>query len=205
MSPVREANFLERKILGFRSTAAIKQQRRLKNVTNLTIVCSCRSFCIDLPVALVDCQAEGCPSRLHHVCQGGYVVLHDIDFEGAERKICHHFFDDLRVWVNSEAFNNLLYSTLYGMDVTEEDEEEVEGTVPGGNGDEVSIMPAVCPHGTVSVSSIGSFEYVGLSYKPSDPSLPLSLSEYTIFKSISRRRGGGEAKMHQATGGEGQA
>ena len=43
--------------------------------------------CIDLPMALVDCQVEGCPLRFHHFCHGEYVVLNDIDFEGAEQKI----------------------------------------------------------------------------------------------------------------------
>ena len=54
-------------------------------------------------------------------------------------------------------------------------EEEVEGAVLGGGGGEVSVMPVVYTRGTVSVSSLGSFLSVGLSYKPSHPSLPLSL------------------------------
>ena len=61
----------------------------------------------------------------------------------------------------------------------------------GGGGDEVSIMPVVYPLGTVSFSSIGYFSSVGSSSKPSHPSVPLSLSEYTLFKIISIRRGGG--------------
>ena len=63
---------------------AIKQQRQLAILSNLTIICSYRSSCIDLPVALVDCMVEGCVSRLHHVCKGGYVAMHDIDIGGAE-------------------------------------------------------------------------------------------------------------------------
>ena len=52
------------------------------------MVCSYRSSCLDLPVALVGFQMEGCPSRLNQVCQGEYVLLNDIDFDGEERRIC---------------------------------------------------------------------------------------------------------------------
>ena len=41
--------------------------------------------CLELPMALADFQVEGCPLRLHHVCHRDYVVLNDIDFDGAER------------------------------------------------------------------------------------------------------------------------
>ena len=41
--------------------------------------------------------------------------------------------------------------------------------------DDVSIVPFVYPRETVSVSSLGYFSSVGSSYKPSRPSLPLSL------------------------------
>ena len=54
-------------------------------LVNPTMVCSCRYSCFDLLVALVDCQVEVCPSRLHHICQGEYVVLNHIAFDGAER------------------------------------------------------------------------------------------------------------------------
>ena len=56
-------------------------------------------------------------------------------------------------------------------------------------GDDVNIVPFVYPCGTVSVSSLGSFSSVGSSSKSSHPYLPLSLSEHTTLKSISRRRG----------------
>ena len=81
-------------------------------------------------------------------------------------------------------------STVYRMDKLEEDEEEVEGTVDLDGGDEVNYVPFVYPRGTVSVSELGSFSSVGSSSTPSHPSLPLSLSEHTTFKSISRGRGG---------------
>ena len=83
---------------------------------NPTMVCSYRSFCIDLPVALVDCQVEGCFSRLHHVCQGGYVLLNDIDFDGAERKICRDCVDELRGRGKSETLEKVGDSTVYGTD-----------------------------------------------------------------------------------------
>ena len=54
-----------------------------------------RSYCLDLPVALVDCQMKGRESRLHHVCQGEYVAMHAIDIDGAERNICHNFVDEI--------------------------------------------------------------------------------------------------------------
>ena len=62
---------------------------------NLTMVYSYRSSYIYLPVALVDCQVEGLPSRLHHVCQGEYGILYDIYFEGRERKICRDCVDKI--------------------------------------------------------------------------------------------------------------
>ena len=61
----------------------------------------------------------------------------------------------------------------------------------GGGGEEVIAMPVVYPRGMVSVSSLSSFLSVGSSSEPYHPSLPLSLSEYTVLKGISRRRGGG--------------
>ena len=51
-------------------------------------------------------------------------------------------------------------------------------------------MPAVYPRGTVSFSSLGYFcllvHYLNLLIIPF-----LYISEYTVFKIISRRRGGG--------------
>ena len=52
------------------------------------MVCPYRSSCLDLPVALVDCHMKGCESRLHHILQGGYVAMHEIDLDVAERNIC---------------------------------------------------------------------------------------------------------------------
>ena len=58
-------------------------------------------------------------------------------------------------------------------------------------GEEVSILPVVYHRAAVSVSSLGYFSSVGSSYKPYRPSFTLSLSENSKFKSISRKRVGG--------------
>ena len=75
----------------------------------------------------------------------------------------------------------------------------MEGEVLGGGGDEVSVMPVIYPRGTVHVLSISSFLYVVSSSNTSHPPLPLSLSEYTAFKIISRiiGRGGKNTSSHR--------
>ena len=121
------------------------------------MVCYYRSSFLDLPVALVDCQVEGCASRLHHFCQGGYVAMHDIDLDGAERKIYLDFVHEIQMGGKPEKLNKVVHSTVYSMDESEEGEEDVEGAVLGGGGEYVSIVPVVYPRGTVSVSSIGFY------------------------------------------------
>ena len=79
----------------------------MTNMKNPTMVCSCHYSCIYLPVALVDFQLEGCPLLLHHVCQGWYVLLDDIDFDGAEQKICRNCVDELRVRGKSETLKKV--------------------------------------------------------------------------------------------------
>ena len=74
------------------------------------MVCSYRSSCLGLPVALVDCQMKGCESRLHLVCQGGYVAMHDIELDRSERKICHECIASHRKVVNTFATNLLFRS-----------------------------------------------------------------------------------------------
>ena len=46
---------------------------------------------------------------------------------------------------------------MYGTEKSDEEGEEVEGSVLGGGSDEVSVMPIFYPRGMVSVSSLGSF------------------------------------------------
>ena len=65
---------------------------------NPIMVCYYRPSCIDLPVALFDCHVEVCPLRLQHVCQGEYMVLNDIDFDGEERNVCRDCVDKLLIW-----------------------------------------------------------------------------------------------------------
>ena len=64
------------------------------------MVCSYRPFYIDLPVALVDCQMKECESLLYQVYQGDYVVMHDIDLEGVDQKICRNCVDN--IWIGGK-------------------------------------------------------------------------------------------------------
>ena len=168
---------------------AIKQQRLLIIMANPKMVCSYRYSCLDLPVALVDFQMKGCKSRLHHVCQGGYVAMNDIDIDGVEQKICLNCFDEIWMRGNHEKLKNVKYSTVYRTDQLEEDEEEVEGTVHLDGYDEVSIVHFLYPRGTVSASSLDSFSSVCSSSKPSHPSLPLSLEARHIQEYFEKKRG----------------
>ena len=86
-------------------------------------MCSCCSYCIDLPPALVDCQMQGCESRLHHVCQGEYVAMHDINIYGAGLNICQDCVDELWMGGKPEKLNKVQHSTVYRTYELEEDEE----------------------------------------------------------------------------------
>ena len=189
MFPVSEADFLVRKILYFGVTAAIKQQWCLADPKNPTMVCSYRSSCLDLPVTVVDFQVEGCPSILKHIYQGGYVAMNEIDLDGGERKIFCDCVDGIRGQVKSETLKKVGDSTMYGTDGSEEDEEEVEGTVLGGGGEYVSVMPIFYPRGMVSVSSLSYFSSIGSSSKPSHPYLPISLGVHRIQEYFKKKRG----------------
>ena len=79
------------------------------------MVCSYCSSCLDLPVALVDCQMKGCESCLHHVCQGEYVAIHEIDLDRAEWKICHNYVDELWMGGKPEKLKKVQHSILYRM------------------------------------------------------------------------------------------
>ena len=65
------------------------------------------------------------------------------------------------------------------------------GAVLGGRGEEISIMPAVCPRGTVSVSSLDYFSSISSSSKHSLPSFPLSIGSRHIQDYFKKKRGGG--------------
>ena len=77
------------------------------------------------------------------------------------------------------------------MDESEEDEEEVEMTVLGDGGEDVSIVPVVYACGAVSISSLGSFSYVGSSSKPSYPYFPVSIVARHIQYYFNDKRGKG--------------
>ena len=158
-------------------------------MVNLKMVCSYRSSCLDLPVELVCCQMKGFGSHLHHVYQGGYVDMHEINLDGAELKICCDFVDELWMGSKPDKLKNVQHSTVYRTDKSEEDKEEVEGAVLGDGGDEFSIVPFVYPCGAVSVSSLGYFLYVGSSSKPSHPSLPVSVRARHIQEYSKKKRG----------------
>ena len=124
------------------------------------MVCSyCSSF-LGLPVALVDCQMKGCESRLHHVYQGEYVAMHEIELDGSERKIFRECIDDLRMGNKFKKLKMIQDSTLYIMDELEEDEEEVDGTVDFDGVAEVNYVRFVYSRGTVSVSLLGYFSFL---------------------------------------------
>ena len=89
---------------GFRATAAIKQQRRMTIMAIPEMVCSYCSFCLELIVALVDCQMKGYESRLHHVCKGEYVAMHEIDLDGSELEICRNCVDEIWMGGKPEKF-----------------------------------------------------------------------------------------------------
>ena len=46
-------------------------------------------------MALVDFQMKGYDLCLHHVCQGGYMAMHEIDLDEAELNICCEYVDEL--------------------------------------------------------------------------------------------------------------
>ena len=120
-------------------------------MANLKVVCFYRSSRLDLPVALVDCQMKGCELRLHHVCQREYVAIHAIDLDRAEPKIFHNCVDELWMEGKPKKLKKVQHSTVYRTDKSEEEEEELEGTVHFDGGDEVNTVPFIYPSGTVSV------------------------------------------------------
>ena len=85
-------------------------------MVNPKIVCSYRSSCLDLPVALVDCQMKGCEWQLYHVYQGRYVAMHVINLEEADCKICHNCVDELCMGGKPKKWKKVQHSTVYGTD-----------------------------------------------------------------------------------------
>ena len=120
MFPVSEANFFCEKT-GFLASSAIKQQRGSTIMVNPTMVCSYGSSCLELPVALVDCQIKGFESRLRHFCQGEYVNMHVINLDGADRKVCHNCVDKLWIVGKPNKLKKVQHRTVYRTDELEEE------------------------------------------------------------------------------------
>ena len=99
------------------------------------------------------------------------MAMHAIDIDGAEQNIFHNCVDELWMGGKPNKLKKVQHSTVYRTDKSEEEEEEVEGTVHFDGGDEVNIVPVVYPCVTVSVSSLGYFSSVDSSSKPSHTSL----------------------------------
>ena len=79
-------------------------------------MCHYHSSCLELTVALVDCQLDDFPLLLHHVCQRGCVLLNYIDFDRAERNFCCDCVDKIWVRVKSDTLKKVGDITVYGMD-----------------------------------------------------------------------------------------
>ena len=92
-------------------------------LANPTMVCSYPYYCIDLTVKLVYYQMERCALRLHHVCQGEYVAMHEINLDGAERNICHDFVDKIWMGGKPETLKKVGHNTVYRAEELEEEEE----------------------------------------------------------------------------------
>ena len=83
--------------------------------------------------------------------------MNDIDFDRVGQNTFCNCVDNLQDRGKSETPKKVGDRNVYRTEESEEQEEEVEGEVLGGAGDEVSVMPFVYPRVTVSVSSLGSF------------------------------------------------
>ena len=76
-------------------------------------------------MALVDCQMKGCKLLLHHICQGEYVAMNEIDLDEAELNICRDCVDELCMGGKPEKSKNVKHSTMYRTDELEDDKKEV--------------------------------------------------------------------------------
>ena len=115
--------------------------------------------------------------------------MHEINLDGAERKIFHNCVEKLWMGGKPEKFKKVQHITVYRTNELEEDKEEVEGTVIGYGVEDVNIATFVYLRGTVSVSSLDYFSSVGSSSKPSHPSLPVSIGTRHIQEYLKKKRG----------------
>ena len=72
-------------------------------------------------MVVVDFQMNGCDLRLHHVCKGEYVAMHDIDLDGSELKICRYCVDELWVVNKPDKLKKVQHSTVYRTDEPEDE------------------------------------------------------------------------------------
>ena len=140
------------------------------------MVCSYCYSCLDLPVVLVDCQVEGCPLRLHNVCQGGYWVLNYIDFEGREQKFFWCVGGVQVIEIEECGIHNYVHDKLIRRVLIRSGGESACGVV---------VMRSVqCLLFTlrrpISVSSIVYFSSFGSYSEPFHPSIPLYLGALHI-------------------------
>ena len=68
----------------------------MENLTNPLMAYYYCSYCLELPVEIVDFWVEGFPLLLQHDYQVGYVILYDIDLEVGEGNIFRDCVDNLR-------------------------------------------------------------------------------------------------------------
>ena len=78
-------------------------------------------------MARVYCQMKGYELRLHHVYQGKYVAVNEIELDGTERKICRKCVENLWMGGKPEKLKMVQHITVYRSEELDEDEEEVEG------------------------------------------------------------------------------
>ena len=63
-------------------------------------------------MTLVDCQIEGCALRLHHIYQGEYVAMHEIDLDGTEPNICRDCVDNFLMGGKSNKLKKVGHITV---------------------------------------------------------------------------------------------
>ena len=83
------------------------------------MLCYYHSSCLGIHVTIVEFQMEGCASCLHHVCQGGYVAMHEIDLGRAERNIFFDCVDELWMGGKPDKLKNVGQITVYITDESE--------------------------------------------------------------------------------------
>ena len=123
--------------------------------------------------------------------------MHRINIDVAEQNIYHDCVDELRMRGKPDKLKKVGHIIVYRKKKLEDEKEEVEGTVLGDGGEDVSIALFLYTCGAVSVSSLGSFGLLVIILKHIIL-LCLSLLEHATFNSISIIRwvGNGNSLSH---------